>query len=84
MCPSSASQADTRKRSGSGLDPRTHGSGKSGSASGTDKTPGVVMLERKHNGSGSIPIHLILIIIGALILLLMIVGFVSYYKAIKS
>ena len=81
VCPSGAASADTRKRSGSGLDPRTQGGG---SGPATDKTPGLVMLERKHNSEGSIPIHLILIIIGGLILLLMLVGFVSYYKAIKS
>lgn len=32
----------------------------------------------------SIPVHLILIIIGSLILLLTIIGFISYYRAIKS
>ena len=33
---------------------------------------------------GPVPVHLILIIIGCLILLLSIIGFVSYYRAMKS
>ena len=36
------------------------------------------------NSNGAIPVHIILIIIGGLILMLIIVGFVSYYKAIRS
>ena len=37
-----------------------------------------------HDSNGAIPVHIILIIIGCLILMLILVGFVSYYKAIRS
>lgn len=78
-CPTAAIQPDTRKRSGN------HNNPESGYNGGFyTKAPGVEMLERKYNADGTIPVHIILIIIGCLLGLLMIIGFISYYKAIRS
>ncbi len=72
---------DTRKRSGANMVDRSNRKRNDPST----KMPGMPgMQERIHDSDGTIPVHLILIIIGCLLVLLMIVGFISYYKAIKS
>ena len=78
ICPSVTLRSDTRKRSGDNAD----GHGNHGPYGTVE--PGLNMLEHRNPASADIPIHLILIIVGSLLVLLMIVGFISYYKAIRS
>ena len=75
-CPTPGMQPDSRKRSGT-QDLELHDSV-------ITPAPGLGLLERMHSAKASIPVHIILIIIGCLLGLLIFVGFVSYYKAIRS
>ena len=80
-CPTAIIHPDTRKRSG--IHDGMMGSGNV--PGGLDAmAPGVEMQGRKLEGNGAFPVHLILIVIGCLLLLLIVVGFMSYYKAIRS
>ena len=85
ICPTAVLHSDTRKRNSQNQADGVYGDQGQTYGSPSTHRPGVSKLERKHNASGgAIPIHLILIIVGSLLALLIVVGFVSYYKAIKS
>lgn len=74
-CPTATIHPDTRKRSG-------NHNGRSGGY--YTKAPEVQPTEPPSALDGTLPVHIILIIIGCLIALLTVIGFISYYKAIRS
>jgi hypothetical protein len=80
VCPNAEPPAELRKRSDAKS--RTNGERGHNPSTVTSKNPG--FNERRHSSNTAVPVHLILIIIGCLLLLLIIIGFISYYKAIRS
>ena len=44
------------------------------------KHPGINIHDRLYDTDSAVPVHLVLIIIGCLLLLLIIIGFIAYYK----
>ena len=80
VCPTAEPPYELRKRS----DASSRTNHKDILSSATHKTPLHKMPERRYSSDNNVPVHLVLIIIGCLLLLLIIIGFVSYYKAIRS
>ena len=74
VCPTAKLHPDTRKRSDISLNSDPHGSLKSGENLG----------EPNHHVVATVPLHLILIIIACILVVLVFVGCVSYYEALRT
>ena len=61
-----------------------HASERNPKDASSGQNTGYTSHDKTYNADGAVPVHLVLIIVGCLLFLLLIIGFVSYYKAVNS